>query len=214
MSISKEQLRLYAIIGSESLKEGVKIEDAAEQAIKGGATIVQLREKNLSEDEIIETAKKLKTVCCKYSVPLIINDSIRIAYKSGADGVHLGLTDGDIIYARRILGEKAIIGATAHNLHEAQAAWAAGADYLGCGAVFGSSTKKNTVPLSFDALKIICTQISIPIVAIGGINAENAMKLKDCGIDGIAVVSALFSQDNIQLSAAVLRDILDKMKGF
>lgn len=212
MSISKEQLKLYAVAGSESLKEGVKLADAVEQAVKGGATIVQLREKHRSEEEIIDMAKGLIPVCHRYNVPLIINDSIRIAYKAGADGVHLGLTDGDIIYARRVLGENAIIGATAHNLHEAQAAWAAGADYLGCGAVFGSSTKKNTVPLSIEELNRICTQISVPVVAIGGINTENAMKLKGSGIDGIAVVSALFSQNDIQLAAAALRDILDKME--
>lgn len=211
MSVSKEQLRLYAVAGSDSLKEGVKLAQAVEQAIMGGATIVQLREKNRSEEEIIEMAEELKPVCHKYNVPLIVNDSVRIAYKAGADGVHLGLTDGDIIYARRILGENAIIGATAHNLHEAQAAWAAGADYLGCGAVFGSPTKKNTVPLSIEELNRICTQISIPVVAIGGINAENAMRLKDSGIAGIAVVSALFSQNDIQLAAAVLKDILEQM---
>lgn len=199
-------------MGSESLKEGVRLADAAEQAIRGGATIVQLREKRRSEEEIIDMAKELKPVCHKYNVPFIINDSIRIAYKSGADGVHLGLTDGDIIYARRVLGENAVIGATAHNLHEAQTAWAAGADYLGCGAVFGSVTKKNTVPLSIEALSRICTQIPVPVVAIGGINAENAMKLKGSGITGIAAVSALFSKDDIQLAAAVLRDILDKME--
>lgn len=211
MSVSKEQLRLYAVAGSDSLKEGVKLAQAVEQAIMGGATIVQLREKNRSEEEIIEMAEELKPVCHKYNVPLIVNDSVRIAYKAGADGVHLGLTDGDIIYARRILGENAIIGATAHNLHEAQAAWAAGADYLGCGAVFGSPTKKNTVPLSIEELNRICTQISIPVVAIGGINAENAMRLKGSGIAGIAVVSALFSQNDIQLAAAVLKDILEQM---
>lgn len=211
MSVSKEQLRLYAVAGSDSLKEGVKLAQAVEQAIMGGATIVQLREKNRSEEEIIEMAEELKPICHKYNVPLIVNDSVRIAYKAGADGVHLGLTDGDIIYARRILGENAIIGATAHNLHEAQAAWAAGADYLGCGAVFGSPTKKNTVPLSIEELNRICTQISIPVVAIGGINAENAMRLKGSGIAGIAVVSALFSQNDIQLAAAVLKDILEQM---
>ncbi len=212
MRVSKKQLKLYAVAGSDTLKEEVKLTDAVEKAIMGGATIVQLREKHRSEEEIIDMAKELKPVCHKYNVPLIINDSVRIAYKAGADGVHLGLTDGDIIYARRILGENAIIGATAHNLHEAQAAWAAGADYLGCGAVFGSPTKKNTVPLSIDELNRICTQISLPVVAIGGINAENAMQLKGSGIDGIAVVSALFSHDDIQLAAAVMRDIVDKME--
>lgn len=190
------------------LKNGKKLPASVEEAIKGGATIIQLREKNKNKNEIIEMAKELKLICRKYNVPLIINDSVEIAYKSGADGVHLGLDDGDLLYARRVLGENAIIGATAHNFNEARTAWAAGADYLGCGAVFGSNTKHDTVPISIGELKSICNGIEIPVVAIGGINAENIMKLKNTGISGAAVVSAIFAQEDIRISAALLNDII------
>lgn len=208
----KNQLKLYGIIGSSSLRKGMDIGYAVEQAIEGGTTIIQLREKNRSEDEVIETAKSLINVCHRHNVPLIINDSIKIAYKSGADGVHLGLDDGNLLYARRVLGKNAIIGATAHNLYEAQSALAAGADYLGCGAVFDSTTKTNTVPLPIENLTEICRQIPLPIVAIGGINAENAMKLKKTGIAGIAVVSALFGQENICASAMLLKNIVSQFE--
>lgn len=214
MSISRKRLKLYAVTDSGMLKNGISLTEAVEQAVKGGATIVQLREKNKSDSEIIKTAESLKAVCRKYNVPLIINDSVEIAYRSGADGVHLGLDDGDLIYARRILGERAIIGATAHNLHEAQTAWAAGADYLGCGAVFGSATKKNIVPLSIDELRRICNKIDIPVAAIGGINAENIMKLKNTGIAGVAVVSAIFAQEDIRVAAALLNGIIENMTAF
>lgn len=205
-----KQLRLYAVTDSSCLKNGVSLSEAVEDAVKGGATIIQLREKNKSEDEILESAKELKLICRKYGVPLIINDSIKIADQAGADGVHLGLEDGDLLYARRVLGEDAIIGATAHNLHEAQAAWAAGADYLGCGAVFQSSTKKDTVPITLEELKEICVKIPIPVIAIGGIDYINMMQLSGTGIAGVAVVSALFAQDDIKTSAMTLSGILTK----
>lgn len=211
MNIHKKQLRLYGIIGNSVLKDDISISVAVEEALKGGATMIQLREKDADSDEIIKIAEELKPICKKYQVPLIINDSVQIAYKSGADGVHLGADDGDLIYARRILGEKAIIGATAHNLHEAQAAWAAGADYLGCGAIFNSPTKKNTVPLSIDTLGEICMRIPIPVVAIGGINYENIMQLKGSGVDGVAVISDLFATNEIRTTAAALKDVVIKM---
>lgn len=208
MRVSKKQFKLYAVTDSGMLKNGKTLPEAVEEAVKGGATIIQLREKNKSRDEIIEMARELKLICRKSNVPLIINDSVEIAYKSGADGVHLGLDDGDLIYARRVLGENAIIGATAHDFNEARTAWAAGADYLGCGAVFGSNTKHDTVPLPIHELKRICNGIEIPVVAIGGINAENIMKLKNTGIAGAAVVSAVFAQEDIHIAAALLNGII------
>ena len=210
LRVVNKQLRLYAVTDSSCLKNGISLAEAVEDAVKGGATIVQLREKNKSYEEILEMAKDLKLVCRKYGVPLIINDSIKIADQSGADGVHLGLEDGDLLYARRVLGEDAVIGATAHNLHEAQAAWAAGADYLGCGAVFQSPTKKNTTPISLEELKEICMKIPIPVVAIGGINYLNMIQLKDTGIAGVAVVSSLFAQDDIRTSAMTLKSVAMK----
>ena len=176
-----------------------------EKAILGGVTIVQLREKNTDFEEQLSLAQELKTVCKKYNVPLIINDSVELALKSGADGIHLGQSDGDIKKAREILGDNAIIGATAHNVNEAVSAFKSGADYLGCGAVFGSSTKNNTVPLSFDELKKICENVSIPVAAIGGINQENISLLKNTGISGVAVVSAIFAKNDIQCATAALK---------
>lgn len=142
---------------------------------------------------------------------MIINDSIEIASIVGADGVHLGLKDGDLLYARRILGKEAIIGATAHNLMEAQMAWAAGADYLGCGAMFGSKTKRRTVALTIEKLTEICEKLPIPVVAIGGINCENMMQLKGIGIAGAAVVSAIFDQEDIRTATAALDTVMTKM---
>ena len=151
MNIDKKTLRLYAVTDRTWL-DGRTLYDDVEKALKGGVTLLQLREKNMSTDDFINSAKEIKSLCEKYNVPLIINDSVEIALKSGADGVHLGQSDGDIKKAREILGNNAIIGATAHNVNEAVSAFKSGADYLGCGAVFGSSTKNNTVPLSFDEL--------------------------------------------------------------
>lgn len=193
------------------LKNDITLSEAVGQAVKGGASIIQLREKNKSENEIAVIARELLPVCHEYGVPLIVNDSVKAAADSGADGVHLGLDDGDISAARRVLGKNAVIGATAHNLLEAQAAADAGANYLGCGAVFATSTKDNTVPLSIGELRLICLSMDIPVVAIGGINAGNAMRLKGTGISGIAVVSAVFAKKDISAAAAALKNIADKL---
>lgn len=214
MKISKDKLKLYAITDSRLLKSGETLADVVEQAISGGATIIQLREKGKSAEEIIETAKSLKAVCKKYNVPLIVNDSAEIAQKSGADGVHLGLDDGSISYARKVMGENAIIGATAHNLSEAERAVSNGADYIGCGAVFTSVSKDDTIPLSIYELSLICSKITeIPITAIGGINAQNIFELKNTGIAGVAVISAIFGQENISGAAAELAAISKKLFG-
>ncbi len=213
MKIRPGILRLYAVTDRSWLQPGETLADAVEQAINGGATIIQLREKNADKKEKLELALELKQVCRRYGVPLIINDSVSLALASGADGVHLGQDDGDIRKAREILGEDKIIGATAHNVQEAVLAAEAGADYLGCGAVFGSATKDNTIPLSMQELKKICETVDIPAVAIGGINAGNIEKLDGTGISGAAVVSAIFAQSNIIAAAAELRKLADKITG-
>lgn len=213
MKISSKALRLYAVTDRSWLKENQTLTDSVEKAILGGVTIVQLREKNTDFEEQLSLAQELKTVCKKYNVPLIINDSVELALKSGADGIHLGQSDGDIKKAREILGDNAIIGATAHNVNEAVSAFKSGADYLGCGAVFGSSTKNNTVPLSFDELKKICENVSIPVAAIGGINQENISLLKNTGISGAAVVSAIFAENDIQSAAAALKKSILEITG-
>lgn len=211
MKIKKETLRLYAITDRAWLKEGETVAMQVRSAIEGGATIIQMREKHSDFDEKLRLATELKAVCSQYGIPLIINDSVEIARLSGADGVHLGQSDTDISEARKILGEGKIIGATAHNKEEAVKAFEAGADYLGAGAVFPTGTKSDTVPLSFDELKRICSAVEIPVAAIGGINAENITKLEGTGISGAAVVSAVFAQEDIRLAAENLRRLTDKV---
>lgn len=213
MKISSEMLRLYAVTDRSWLKENQTLADAVEQAVLGGATIIQLREKNEDFKEQLSLALELKKVCEKYNVPLIINDSVELALKSGADGVHLGQDDGDIQKARKILGDNAIIGATAHNVNEAANACSSGADYLGCGAVFGSSTKSNTVPLSLEELKKICETVSIPVAAIGGINKDNILNLRGTGISGAAVVSAVFAENDIRSAAENLKKLILEITG-
>ncbi len=194
---------LYAITDSSYTR--LSLSEQTEAAISGGATVIQLREKNISEEEYIKKAKEVLSVTKKYGVPLIINDNVNVAYLSGADGVHLGQTDGDPKSARRILGEKAIIGVTAKSVLQAKAAEAAGADYLGSGAVFVSPTKPNAKALSMSELREICSSVSIPVCAIGGINADNVTALRDSGIKGIAVVSAIFGSETAEGIAAAAR---------
>nr|WP_292163048.1 thiamine phosphate synthase [Butyrivibrio sp.] len=181
------------------------LEEAVEKAILGGATIIQLREKNISDDEYIKRAESIKSVCDKYNIPLIINDNVDVALKVKAAGVHVGQGDTSVSKARSILGKDYIIGATAHNLEEAKIAQTCGADYLGVGAAFGSSTKKDAKPLtSLETYKEITSNISIPIVAIGGINESNMDLLTGSGIAGVAIISGIFSALDIEKQANIL----------
>lgn len=205
MNFSKEMLLLYAVtdrswVGRQSLYEQI------EDALKGGVTIVQLREKNLAEDEFVAEAIKIKELCHRYHVPLIINDNVDVALKSGADGVHVGIEDIPVSKIRKKVGKDFIIGATAKTVEQAKAAEKAGADYLGVGAVFPSPTKKNAIRITTEQLKEICSSISIPAVAIGGISLENVLEIKGGGMDGIAVVSAIFAADDIQKTTAELKE--------
>lgn len=205
MNFSKEMLLLYAVtdrswVGRQSLYEQI------EDALKGGVTIVQLREKNLADDEFVAEAIKIKELCHRYHVPLIINDNVDVALKSGADGVHVGIEDIPVSKIRKKVGKDFIIGATAKTVEQAKAAEKAGADYLGVGAVFPSPTKKNAIRITTEQLKEICSSISIPAVAIGGISLENVLEIKGGGMDGIAVVSAIFAADDIQKTTAELKE--------
>ncbi|MBQ7944570.1 MAG: bifunctional hydroxymethylpyrimidine kinase/phosphomethylpyrimidine kinase [Lachnospiraceae bacterium] len=197
MKFNKEMLLLYAVtdrawVGRQTLYEQI------EDALKGGATIVQLREKNLDEQAFIEEAIKIKELCHRYQVPLIINDNIEVALKCGADGVHLGIEDVPVAMVRERVGKDFIIGATAKTVEQAKNAEAAGADYLGVGAVFPSPTKKNAIRITKEQLKEICESVAIPAVAIGGISLENMQEIKGGGMDGIALVSAIFAAEDIQ----------------
>ena len=180
------------------------IEESVELAIKGGVTVVQLREKDCTSREFYELAKGVKAITDAYEIPLIINDRLDIALAVGADGVHLGQTDLPAAVARDILGADKIIGVTANTLEKAKEAWKAGADYLGVGDVFGTTTKANTKHVSLENLKKIKESVEIPVVGIGGVNVENIALLRDTGIDGAAVISAVIGQKDITAAAEKL----------
>ena len=204
MRLEKDRLLLYAVTdrswtGQQSLYEQI------EEALKGGVTMVQLREKQLSEDELVAEAIQIKELCHRYEVPLIINDNVDAALKSGADGVHVGIEDAPVCEIRKRAGDDFIIGATAKTTEQAKAAEAAGADYLGVGAVFPSPTKKNAIRITPQDLREICGSVAIPAVAIGGITGDNVSEIKGGGMAGVAVVSAIFAAQDIQKAAAELK---------
>lgn len=203
MKFNKQSLLLYAVtdrafVGKQTLLEQI------EAALRGGVSIVQLREKSLPFDAFVSEAVLVRELCRRYGVPLIINDNVDVALQSGADGVHVGIEDAPVAEIRRKAGKDFIIGATAKTVRQAQFAEQSGADYLGVGAVFPSPTKANAVRITASQLCTICESVSIPAVAIGGITRENALTLQNCGVQGIAVVSALFSADDIESAAAAL----------
>ncbi len=206
--MDRKKVRLYAVTDRSFLKPGEQLRDVVEKLLRAGVTCVQLREKKAEDKDFLEEAIALKEVCHHYHVPLIINDRPDIAKKAGADGVHIGLSDMKIEKAREYLGENYLIGGSVHNVEEALRAQKSGADYIGCGAVFGSSTKTDVTELSIEELKNICQFVQIPVVAIGGINEQNIGQLADTGIDGVAVVSALFAAEDKE---AATRQLLDKM---
>lgn len=197
LKFDRKSMLLYAVtdrawLGAKSLSMVVR------EALEGGASFIQLREKNLPFDEFLAEANEIKEVCKEYMVPFVINDNVDVALACDADGVHLGQDDMSPIEARKMLGDNKIIGISAVNLEQAILAEKQGADYLGVGAVFPTSTKEDAAYVSYEELKKICEAVSIPVVAIGGIGANNIMELKGSGIDGISVVSAIFAQKNIK----------------
>lgn len=187
------QCKLYAITDRAYLREGETLADAVEELLKAGVTCVQLREKHSSDAEFLQAARELKSMCDRYDVPLIINDRPDIAQAVHATGVHVGLSDMGIEKARALLGNNYLIGGSAHNVTEALAAQRAGADYIGCGAVFGSTTKPDVTTLPLDELRAICKAVSIPVVAIGGVTLDKAPALRGTGIAGVAVIKALLN---------------------
>lgn len=204
MNCTAEMLRLYAVtdrawVGKLTLPQQV------EAALKGGATCVQLREKNIADSSILAEAREISALCKQYRVPFILNDNVALAAQCGADGVHLGQEDMDPAEARRILGPDAIIGVSAHNVAEAKAAVAAGADYLGCGAMFATTTKTNVTALPKETLRAICAAVGVPVVAIGGISKQNLLSLAHCGEAGVALVSAIFAAEDIEKECRELR---------
>ena len=175
-----------------------------EEAIKGGVKIVQLREKNISTKDFYEKALKVKEICKNYGVLFIINDRLDITQAVGADGVHLGQSDMPIEEARKILKDKFLIGATARNIEEAKRAELLGADYIGSGAIFGTSTKDNAKKLEMGELKKIVASVKIPVFAIGGININNVGILKNIGLQGICAVSGILSEKNCKKAVDIM----------
>lgn len=205
MKFKKDMLLLYAVtdrawVGKQTLLEQI------EAALKGGVTLVQLREKKLDEESFVAEAIQVRDLCHKYNVPLIINDNVDVALKSGADGVHVGIEDTPVAEIRRRVPADFIVGATCKTVEQAQTAEAAGADYMGVGAVFPSPTKTNAIRITNEQLRAICSSVSIPAVAIGGISMDNIPELKGSKVSGVAVVSALFGAEDIETAAARLKE--------
>jgi thiamine-phosphate pyrophosphorylase len=191
MKVNKESMLVYAITDRHWTGEKT-LEQQVDEVLKNGATFLQIREKNMPHDELVKEAVLIKEIAKKYNVPVVIDDDIYAVIESGVDGVHIGQKDMDYIEARKLLGDDKIIGMTAPSVELAKKAEKLGADYIGAGAVFNTSTKKDTKPLELSTLREICSSISIPVVAIGGIDYSNVRKLKGTDIDGVAVISALF----------------------
>lgn len=196
---------LYFITDSTGMDENDFLEKI-ESALKGGVTLLQLREKEKSTREYVDLAKKVKKITSRYNVPLIIDDRLDVALASCADGVHLGQSDMRVADARKIVGENFIIGATAKTPSQAIIACEEGADYLGVGAIFPTTTKVKTVITSVDTLKEICNNVPVPINAIGGLNKDNINVLNGSGISGICVVSAIMKSENPELEAKKLKE--------
>lgn len=198
--------------GRISDQHEMTLEECVRKAILGGVTIVQLREKELDSRELYQTALSVKKVTDSFNVPLIINDRVDIALAVDAAGVHVGPKDLDAGVIRRLLGYDKIIGVSANNVQEALEAQRLGADYIGAGALFTTSSKSNTRPLAIETLRKIKEAVSIPVVAIGGINEENIIKLAGTGIDGVAVISAISEKPDIRKAAQLMCEMVKKIK--
>ena len=210
MKCDKKTMLLYAVtdrawVGRQSLYEQV------ECALKGGATCVQVREKKLGDEDFLEEAKQIAALCKRYGVPLFINDNVDVAIACGAEGVHVGQEDMAAAKVREKVGNKMMIGVSVHSVEEAKQAVRDGADCLGVGAMFSTSTKTDVDVLPKETLKAICGAVSIPVVAIGGITQENVAKLAGSGICGVAVISAIYAAKNIQQASADLKAATEKM---
>ena len=208
--MNPQQLKLYAITDRSWLKPGETLTEVVETLLKAGVTCVQLREKEAEDAFILQEAQELNALCRRYGVPFLVNDRPDLAQTVGADGVHVGREDTGLTEARKQLGVNAVLGGSAHTVAEALAAQAAGADYLGCGAVFGSGTKHNVSQMSLETLTAICQAVDIPVVAIGGVNLDNLSLLAGTGIAGVAVISGLFAPDD---KTAAAQGFLQQLEG-
>ena len=200
---------LYAVTDRAWL-QGRSLADCVRQAIAGGATFVQLREKDAQRDEIVALGRELLDICRAAGIPFVIDDEVDIALEIGADGVHVGQDDMACENARAMLGPDAIVGVSAQTVEQALAAQAAGADYLGVGALIPTPTKPDAVDVTLEELNAICAAVDIPVVGIGGLNAGTIGRLAGTSVDGAAVVSAIFAADDCEAATRELREICEK----
>lgn len=210
MKCTEEMMRLYAVtdrawVGKQSLAEQVAA------ALRGGVTCVQLREKELDEERFLREAEEIFSLCKRYRVPFFINDNVALALRCHADGVHVGQDDMDVAEVRRLVGQEMMIGVSVHTVEEARTAAEGGADYLGVGAMFATSTKTDASLVTKETLRAICDAVSIPVVAIGGISKANLLELAGTGVDGVALVSAIFSAADIAAECRRLYGLSQEM---
>lgn len=210
MKCDKKSLLLYAVT-DRSWLNGKTLYKRVEEAIKGGVTFVQLREKRLDEESFLNEASEIQKLCRKYDIPFVINDNVEIAKKINADGVHVGQSDMEAVNVRAIIGDDKILGVSVQTVEQAVLAQKQGADYLGVGAVFPTGSKADAEDVSYETLKAICEAVNIPVVAIGGISVGNVLKLKGSGISGIAVISAIFAAEDIVSATNNLKQLTAKV---
>ena len=210
MKLDKNDMLLYVITDRTWLGER-SLEEQVEETLKGGATFIQLREKELSLDEFLIQAKQIKEITNKYNVPFVINDNVDVAIESDADGVHIGQGDMNAKVVRNLIGRGKILGVSANTVEAAKLAEKDGADYIGVGAVFKTNTKEDADTVPVDTIKDICNSVSIPVVAIGGINEKTVSDLKGSGIDGICCISAIFAKDDIYEATKNLLNLAEEI---
>ena len=210
MRLDKKDMVLYAVTDRHWLN-GESLYSQVEKALKGGATFIQLREKNLGEEEFLAEAKEIARLCKSYHVPFVINDNVDIALEIDADGVHVGQSDMEAGDVRAKLGADKIIGVSAQTVEQAVLAQERGADYLGVGAVFHTDSKADAADISHETLKAITEAVDIPVIAIGGISKENVSELSGTGICGIAVISAIFAEKDIKNATKKLKKLTEEM---
>ena len=210
MKCDKKDLLLYAVT-DRSWLNGETLYSQVEKTLEGGTTFVQLREKELDEEKFLEEAKEIKELCRRYQVPFVINDNVDIALAMDADGVHVGQSDMEAGDVRAKLGKDKIVGVSAQTVEQALLAQERGADYLGVGAVFPTSSKDDAVEVDHETVKAICEAVDIPVIAIGGISKDNVQELAGCGLCGIAVISAIFAKPDIKKAAEELKEATAKM---
>ncbi|MCI9554505.1 MAG: thiamine phosphate synthase [Oscillibacter sp.] len=211
MRVDRETLRLYAVTDRAWARDEAALFRQIEAAVRGGAGVVQLREKDMEPAAFLEEAKRFVALCRRLGAISIINDSVEIALEAGADGVHVGQSDLEAGRARALLGPEKILGVSAHSRSEARRALEAGADYLGCGAAFATGTKNDAAPISRETIRAVTAAVDIPVVAIGGVNRENILELKGLGLSGVAVVSGIFGRPDAEAAARELLELAKRL---